>query len=81
MSRAFERASDYSRDVIVERYIPGSDHRVLIVNGEVVAVAERVPAHVTGDGHSRLGELIEKENKNPMRGEGHEKALTKIFHQ
>lgn len=78
VSQAFERASDYSRDVIVERYIPGRDHRVLIVNNEVVAVAERVPAHVTGDGRLRLAELIEKENRNPMRGEGHEKALTKI---
>ncbi|HJQ68653.1 MAG TPA: cyanophycin synthetase [Blastocatellia bacterium] len=77
--QAFERAADYSRDVIVERYITGRDHRVLIVNNEVVAVAERVPAHVTGDGRSRLQELIEKENRNPMRGEGHEKALTKIF--
>ena len=51
----------------------------MIVNGEVVAVAERVPAHVKGDGRLRLKELIEKENRNPMRGEGHEKALTKIF--
>lgn len=79
VSQAFERAADYSRDVIIERYIEGRDHRVLIVNGEVVAVAERVPAHVTGDGRLSLRELIEKENKNPMRGEGHEKALTKIF--
>ena len=79
VSNAFERAADYSRDVIVERYIAGRDHRVLIVDGEVVAVAERVPAHVTGDGRLKLSELIEKENRNPMRGEGHEKALTKIF--
>jgi cyanophycin synthetase len=79
VTQAFERAADYSRDVIIERFITGRDHRVLIVNGEVIAVAERVPAHVTGDGHLRLRELIEKENKNPMRGEGHEKALTKIF--
>jgi cyanophycin synthetase len=79
VSAAFERAADYSRDVIVERYVSGRDHRVLIVDGEVVAVAERVPAHVTGDGRLKLSELIEKENRNPMRGEGHEKALTKIF--
>ncbi len=78
VERAFERALDYSDDVIVERYVEGRDHRVLIVNGEVVAVAERVPAHVIGDGRHTLQELIDAENKNPMRGQGHEKALTKI---
>jgi cyanophycin synthetase len=79
VERAFARAQDYSDEVIIERFIEGRDHRVLVVNGEVVAVAERVPAHVTGDGRHTLQELIDIENKNPMRGEGHEKALTKIF--
>jgi len=79
VERAFERAQDYSDDVIIERFIDGRDHRVLVINGEVVAVAERVPAHVIGDGRHTLQELIDIENKNPMRGEGHEKALTKIF--
>ncbi|MEN3332561.1 MAG: cyanophycin synthetase [Blastocatellia bacterium] len=79
VARAFERAQDYSDDVIIERFVAGRDHRVLVVNGEVVAVAERVPAQVTGDGTRTLQELIDLENKNPMRGEGHEKALTKIF--
>jgi cyanophycin synthetase len=79
VERAFERALDYSDDVIIERYVEGRDHRVLVVNGEVVAVAERVPAHVIGDGRHTLQELIDIENKNPMRGQGHEKALTKIF--
>jgi cyanophycin synthetase len=78
VEQAFDRAQDYSDSVIVERYIAGRDHRVLIVNGEVVAVAERVPAHVVGDGQHTLRELIDRENKNPMRGEGHEKPLTKI---
>jgi cyanophycin synthetase len=78
VERAFERAQDYSDGVIVERFVEGRDHRVLVVGGEVVAVAERVPAHVTGDGRHTLRELIDIENKNPMRGEGHEKALTKI---
>src|SRR4051812_43573685 len=54
VERAFERAQAYSDDVIVEHYVAGRDHRVLVVNGEVVAVAERVPAHVTGDGTRTL---------------------------
>ena len=79
VGRAYDRAADYSSDVIVERFIEGRDHRVLVVNGEVVAVSERVPAHVIGDGTHTVQQLVDKENRNPMRGEGHEKALTKIF--
>jgi cyanophycin synthetase len=79
VEQACDRAMDYSDDVIIERHIIGRDHRVLVVNGEVVAVAERMPAHVVGDGARTIQELIDKENRNPMRGEGHEKALTKIY--
>jgi cyanophycin synthetase len=79
VQQAFDRAADYSDDVIIERHVSGRDHRVLVVNGEVVAVAERMPAHVLGDGARTLQELIDDENRNPMRGEGHEKALTKIY--
>ena len=78
VEQAFDRAMDYSDDCIIERHISGRDHRVLVVNGEVVAVSERMPAHVVGDGASTIQALIDKENRNPMRGEGHEKALTKI---
>ena len=49
-----------------------------MVNGKVVAVAERVPAHVVGDGDSTIGELIERTNNDPNRGEGHDNLLTKI---
>jgi len=75
---AYDAAKDVSRGVIVEHYYPGRDHRVLVVNGKVVAVAERVPAHVVGDGHSTIADLIEWTNQDPQRGEGHEKVLTRI---
>ncbi len=75
---AYNSAKDISRGVIVEHYYPGCDHRVLVVNGKVVAVAERVPAHVVGDGKSTIKELIESTNQDPQRGEGHEKVLTRI---
>jgi cyanophycin synthetase len=74
----YDTASTVSRSVIVERYHPGKDYRVLVVNGKVIAVAERVPAHVTGDGHSTIRELIEAINQDPQRGEGHDNVLTKI---
>jgi cyanophycin synthetase len=75
---AYDAAREVSRQVIVERYYQGRDHRVLVVNGKVVAVAERVPAHVVGDGASTIEALIEKTNQDPRRGEGHDNVLTKI---
>ena len=67
-----------SGSVIVERYVAGKDYRILVVDNRVVAVAERVPAHVTGDGTHTIGELIEIANEDPRRGVGHEKILTRI---
>ena len=71
-------AASKTRSVIVERYYQGNDHRLLVVNGKLVAVAERIPAHVVGDGSSTVEELIEKTNQDPNRGEGHDNILTKI---
>ncbi len=77
---AFERAIALSKlgEVIVERYHSGRDHRVLVVDGKVVAVAERVPAHVVGDGRSTIEELIESTNRDPRRGKGHDNVMTRI---
>lgn len=71
-------AASKTKSVIVERYYEGSDHRILVVNGKVIAVAERVPAHVVGDGKSTIARLIEITNSDPNRGEGHDNVLTKI---
>lgn len=73
-----EHAQKYSKKVIVEKYITGYDFRVLVINNKMVAAARRVPAHVVGDGESNLEQLIEKENKDPRRGYGHENVLTEI---
>ena len=64
--------------VVVETFIPGKDYRILVVNNQVVAVAERVPAHVVGDGRHSVRELVEITNQDPRRGVGHEKILTRI---
>lgn len=64
--------------IVVERYIEGRDYRILVVNNQVVAVAERVPAHVVGDGEHTIEQLIEITNSDPRRGVGHEKILTRI---
>jgi len=64
--------------VVVESFIEGLDYRILVVNNNVVAVAERVPAHVVGDGEHTVEQLIEITNSDPRRGVGHEKILTRI---
>ncbi len=77
---AFPVAKDQSRRgvVIVESYITGRDYRCLIIDGRLAAVAERVPAHVIGDGQTTIEDLVELTNADPRRGVGHEKVLTRI---
>jgi cyanophycin synthetase len=66
------------RDVIVEQFFAGNDHRILVVNGKMVAVAERIPAQVVGDGVSNIRQLVDQVNKDPRRGDGHENVMTRI---
>jgi cyanophycin synthetase len=75
---AFDLAAVHSRRVILEEQLPGRDHRVLVVDGKVVAVAERVPAHVIGDGRRSITALVDAVNADPRRGDGHENVLTRI---
>jgi cyanophycin synthetase len=80
VSAAFDVAlqSARGRSVLVESYIEGMDHRMLVVNDELVAVAKRVPGHVVGDGRHTIAELIDIVNLDPRRGIGHEKVLTRL---
>jgi cyanophycin synthetase len=77
---AFPVAKEESRGgwVIVESFITGRDYRCLVIDGRIAAIAERVPAHVVGDGTSTVAELVEQTNADPRRGVGHEKVLTRI---
>ena len=74
----FEAAREHSRSVIVETYMQGEDHRLLVVNGELIAATMRTPGHVVGDGKSTIAALVEVVNSDPRRGVGHEKVLTRI---
>ncbi|MEM6327231.1 MAG: cyanophycin synthetase [Bacteroidota bacterium] len=67
-----------SRGVLVESFIEGFDHRMLVVGGKLIAVAKRVPGHVVGDGRHTIEELVEIVNRDPRRGVGHEKVLTQL---
>ncbi|MDF0599372.1 cyanophycin synthetase [Psychromarinibacter sp. C21-152] len=75
---AVERLREESDGVIVESYIRGEDHRILVIGGRLVAAARRRPAHVVGDGRSTIQALIDCENADPRRGVGHENLLTQI---
>jgi len=75
---AFDMAQEVSQEVIIERFHAGRDHRILVIDGKFVAVAERVPANVTGDGVLSIAQLIEITNQDPRRGDGHDNVLTRI---
>ena len=74
----FAKAREHGRSIIVESYIEGFDHRLLVVNGELVAAAKREPGHVVGDGKHTIRELVDIVNEDPRRGVGHEKVLTRL---
>lgn len=76
--KAFDVAREHSRTVIVESFIEGLDHRLLVVNGKLVAASKRVPGHVIGDGKRTVQELMDVINSDPRRGVGHEKVLTRL---
>lgn len=78
VSAAFLAARSHSKQVVVERYFAGKDFRILVVGGRVVAVAERDPANVIGDGVRTVAELVEDKNRDPRRGIGHENVMTRI---
>jgi cyanophycin synthetase len=72
------KAQSKSRGILLEQFVTGMDHRMLVVNGELVAVAKRVPGHVVGDGKHTIAQLVDIVNQDPRRGIGHEKVLTNL---
>src|SRR5215475_1440062 len=78
VAHGFNIAREHSRSVIVETFLEGDDHRLLVVNGELVAATRRTPGHVVGDGERTIAALVEIVNQDPRRGVGHEKVLTRI---
>ena len=78
VAHGFTVAREHSRSVIVESFLEGDDHRLLVVNGELVAATRRTPGHVVGDGEHTVAELIDIVNQDPRRGVGHEKVLTRL---
>ena len=78
VAAAFTHASDHANTVVVEKFVTGFDHRLLVIHGELIAASKRVPGHVVGDGMRTVGELVDLTNEDPRRGIGHEKVLTRL---
>lgn len=74
----FAVARGFGPRVVVERFISGRHYRIIVVGQRVVAVAERLPAQVVGDGHLSVSELVARVNADPLRGDDHERPLTRI---
>jgi cyanophycin synthetase len=78
VEQAYAAAKQLSGHIVVEKFIPGSDYRLLVVGNHLVAAALREPAHVIGDGHSTINQLIAQANRDPRRSDGHATALSFI---
>jgi cyanophycin synthetase len=75
---AYAQACEVSDEVLVERYLPGHDYRLLVVGDKLIAAARRDPPLVIGDGVHSIRQLVERVNSDPRRGEGHATSLTRI---
>ena len=75
---AYQVASEFRDTVLVERYMPGNDFRLLVVGDKLVAAARRDPPKVVGDGVHTVAQLVDIVNQDPRRGDGHATSLTKI---
>lgn len=78
LREAYMMVAAHGQPVLVEEEVPGRQYRLLVVGDRVVAAAEREPASVVGDGLHTVAELVAEENRNVLRGEEHERPLTRI---
>lgn len=76
---AYDIALNEGSEVIVERFVRGNEHRLLVVGGRMVAAARGESATITGDGRSSIAELIDTQiNTDPRRGETEDYPLNLI---
>ncbi|HEX5470793.1 MAG TPA: cyanophycin synthetase [Lacipirellulaceae bacterium] len=75
---AYEVAIQEGSRVVVEQHITGEDYRLLVVGNRLIAAAHREPAHVIGDGHSTIRQLVDEVNRDPQRSDGHGSVLSSI---
>jgi cyanophycin synthetase len=78
LKRAYRRVSRKSRDLLVERHVPGATYRLNVVEGLLCRVAGKAATVVTGDGRRTVRALIEAENADPARAPGSPAMLKPI---
>jgi cyanophycin synthetase len=78
LKKAIQKAGPFGYKLVIEQFIPGDDHRLLVTNGKLVAAARKLPAQVIGDGRHTIEQLVEETNRDPRRGNAHENVLVKI---
>ena len=78
LDAGYAAASEFRDDILVERYLPGNDFRLLVIGNKLIAAARRDPPIVVGDGVHTVRELVDQVNLDPRRGNGHATSLTKI---
>jgi len=75
---AYRVAVGFFDDIMVEKYLPGHDWRLLVIGDKLIAAARRDPPLVVGDGTHTVRELVDIVNSDPRRSDGHATSLTKI---
>ena len=76
--KAYRVAIEFRDDIMVEKYLPGHDWRLLVIGNKLIAAARRDPPLVIGDGTHTVRELVDIVNSDPRRSDGHATSLTKI---
>jgi cyanophycin synthetase len=76
---AFERATQYSKHILLEKHVAGRDYRLTLLNGELLWAVERIPGGVTGDGRQTIAELVDQVNADPRRGTGAHAPLKRLL--
>ncbi len=76
--KAYRVAIEFRDDIMVEKYLPGHDWRLLVIGDKLIAAARRDPPLVIGDGKHTVRELVDIVNSDPRRSDGHATSLTKI---
>ena len=75
---ALEVAFSEDTEVLVEEFLPGTEYRFFVIDGEVKGILLRVPANVKGDGIRTIEALVAEKNEDSLRGEHHRTPLEKI---
>jgi cyanophycin synthetase len=80
LTEALQKVFAYhnNNQALIQEMLQGNDYRILVVGYTMIAAAQRIPAHVIGDGERSVEELVVAENKHPMRGANHQTPLSTI---